>query len=109
MTDIPKAVRSIWQHSAETSLNWCKRDLVEYIDLMFESARDPRERERLVKIKKRIHQNCSQALYHVLTMLVIMEKGGTIEPFENLLRPDHPIERTQADARSQAEALLPSV
>ena len=107
-----KAVKTIWERTIETILNWCKRDLVEYIDLMIENGcRDAREKDRLIKIKKRVHQNCSSAQLQLITMLLVKDQGGSIEPFENLLRPEFPqVQGTyrQGQARDAAEALLPT-
>ena len=97
--------RDIWQRSIETICNWTKRSLLEYVEAIMDSCRSNDERERLVKIKKSIHQNLTQAQLQMATLFLSYQKGGSIEPFEDILRPEQIPSRNDRP-RDAAEALL---
>ena len=97
--------RDIWQRSIETICNWTKRSLLEYVEAIMESCRSNEERERLVKIKKSIHQQMTQAQLQMATLFLSYSKGGSIEPFEDILRPEQPMSRNDRP-RDAAEVLF---
>lgn len=104
----PNALRrkDIWDRGVETIMNWCKRSLLEYVESLMESSPNGKERDRLIRIKKAIHQDCTQAQFQLSTLFMAFRTGGSIEPFEDILRPENVSSSSPAPTREQAEALL---
>lgn len=80
--------RDIWDRSIETVFNWCKRAELEYVESLMESCQSEREKQRLIKIKKMIHQQVTQAQYGISMTFLAHRQGGSIAPFEDLMRPE---------------------
>ena len=77
-------MNSIWVNGAKNILAYVKKSLLDYIDALIERS-DPKTQEALGKVKGRVHNDISQAMFSVGTLIATLESGGDISPFEEEL------------------------
>lgn len=74
--------QNIWLLGIKSIIGFTKRSLLDYIDAIEASSSTHEEKERLGKVKGRIHNDLSQAEFHIGTMITSLQSGGDITPFE---------------------------
>mgnify|MGYP001585025970 CR=1 FL=1 len=98
--------RDIWERGIDTIMNWCKRNLLEYVEAIMDSSANGKERDRLIRIKKSIHQNVTQAQLQMATLFSSFRHGGTIDVWEDIMRPDPPQQPIPSTRSPEAEAIF---
>lgn len=80
--------KDIWDRGIETICNWQKRNLLDLLDSIIENSHEGKERNRLIQIKKSVHRMFGQMQFQVHSLFSTYRTGGSIEPFEDILRPE---------------------
>lgn len=79
----------IWSEGVKSIMAATKRSLLDYIDAVAKQNVSQQERERLERIKARVHNDISQASFNVGVLLATLKSGGDISAFEDdLMRRD---------------------
>ena len=79
--------KDIWTEGIRSIMSYIKRSLLDYVDAIDRQSTSQQEKERLGKIKGRIHNDVSQGELMVGILFQTMKSGGDISAFENdLLR-----------------------
>lgn len=73
----------IWIEGVKSIMASTKRSLLDYIDAIASHSINPQEKERLEKIKGRVHNDISQAAFSVGVLIEAFKSGGDISSFEN--------------------------
>ncbi len=88
MEDVKKeGTLDIWGEGVKNYCAKSKLSLLCYLDEMLPQAKTSEEKERLGRIKARIHNELSQLSLEVRILLTCMKSGGDISPFrEEIVR-----------------------
>jgi len=79
----------IWSEGVKSIMAATKRSLLDYIDATARQGISQQEKERLERIKARVHNDISQASFNVGVLLATLKSGGDISAFEDdLTRKD---------------------
>ena len=79
----------IWSEGVKSIMAATKRSLLDYIDAVARQGVSQQEKERLERIKARVHNDISQASFNVGVLLITLKSGGDISAFEdNLTRKE---------------------
>jgi len=73
----------IWLEGVKSIMASTKRSLLDYIDAIAKQGISQPEKERLEKIKGRVHNDISQAAFSVGILIATFKSGGDISAFEN--------------------------
>lgn len=84
----------IWSDGVKSIMSATKRSLLDYIDAVARQGVSQQEKERLERIKARVHNDISQATFNVGVLLATLKSGGDISAFENdLIRKDKGVKK----------------
>lgn len=73
----------IWLEGVKSIMAATKRSLLDYIDAVSKQGITQQEKERLERIKGRVHNDISQAAFSVGILIATFKSGGDISAFEN--------------------------
>lgn len=73
----------IWSEGVKSIMASTKRSLLDYIDAVAKQGISQQEKERLERIKARVHNDISQASFNVGVLLITLKSGGDISAFED--------------------------
>lgn len=73
----------IWSEGVKSIMAATKRSLLDYIDAVARQGVSQQEKERLERIKARVHNDISQASFNVGVLLITLKSGGDISAFED--------------------------
>lgn len=76
----------IWLEGVKSIMASTKRSLLDYIDAISRQGVNAQEKERLERIKGRVHNDISQAAFSVGILIATFKSGGDISSFENDLQ-----------------------
>lgn len=74
--------RDIWGEGVKNHCGKAKLSLLCYLDEMLPQAKSGEEKERIGRIKARIHNELSQLSLDIRILLRLKDAGGDITPFE---------------------------
>ena len=74
--------RDIWGEGVKNHCGKAKLSLLCYLDEMLPQAKNSDERDRIGRIKARIHNELSQLSLDIRILLRLKDAGGDITPFE---------------------------
>ena len=102
--------RDIWAAGIKSIMGYHKRTVLDFIDLLAREANNPREKERLGKIKGRIHNDFGQATFGVGILFSTFRQGGDISEFrDNIFGRDIALRnKRKEEARRRAESIFNS-
>ena len=75
-------VRDIWGEGVKNHCGKAKLSLLCYLDEMLPQAKNGEEKDRLGRVKARIHNELSQLSLDIRILLRLKDAGGDISPFE---------------------------
>lgn len=84
--------KDIYAEGVKTIVGYHKRSLLDFIDALERQCQNQTEKDRLGFMKGRVHNELSQCVFSLGSLLASMRSGGNIEPFkDNLIysKPDN--------------------
>ena len=102
--EVKKERKDIWLEGVKSIMGYHKRSLLDYIDVTLKEVTYPKEKERMGKIKGRVHNELSQAAFGVGVLLETLKAGGNITPFEDNIYGKNGI--TKHDNKRKVETKL---
>ena len=100
--------KDIWSEGTKAILAYHKRTLLDFIDALAREASHPKERERLGRVKGRIHNDFGQATLSIGILLETFRRGGNIDAFkENIFgRSDHLRNQRRIEAKHRGREIF---
>ena len=107
--DVKVEQRDIWSEGIKAILAYHKRTLLDFVDALAREATHPKERERLGRVKGRIHNDFGQATLSLGILLETFRRGGNMDAFkDNIFGRGNPLMRTKRihEAKSRAKEIF---
>jgi len=100
--------KDIWSEGTKAILAYHKRTLLDFVDALAREATHPKERERLGRVKGRIHNDFGQATLSLGILLETFRRGGNIDAFkENIFGRGNPLRTKRIfEAKSRAKEIF---